>query len=99
MKRIQTPMSKILTKKYIEFYCKAREKGIGAVEAPLKAKYDLQGLVIDYMVKYTHDISIIATAYENVKLDHSLTEKASIAYDLKSCSKEVREKYAPLLTL
>jgi hypothetical protein len=98
MKRIQTPMSKILSKKYIEFYCHAREKGLEAVEALLKAKYDLQGLVIDYMIQYPNDISIIGIAYENVKMDNTLPNKASIAYDLKSCSKEVREKYTPLLT-
>ena len=95
--RIKTPMSKKMSAKYIEFYCNARENDYGFEVSRAKAWQDFQSYVIDKMIATPALINVIATAYDNVKQDKSLHQKALITYDLSTCSEDVKNKYLPQL--
>ena len=90
-------MSKTLKAKYIELYCNARENDYGFEVARAKAWQDFQSYVIDKMVATPALISVIATAFDNVKQDKTLHSKALITYDLSLCSDDVKNKYLPQL--
>lgn len=97
MKHIQTPMSRVLGRKYIEIYLEQRAKGYNGEMAHFKTQYRLQEAVIGLMVDMPKEISIIAKAYENIKHDTTLKEKAQITYDLSLCNEDIKAKYLPLV--
>lgn len=95
--RITTPMTKVLTEKYIAFYCSLRKSGEAAPPSLALAKVKLQEFIIQLMIENPHGIGEIGTAYENVKQDDSLKERAIIIYDLSLCDESIKAKYMPLL--
>jgi hypothetical protein len=95
--RINTPITKVLTEEYIRIYCREREQGTAANLSFGRAKFILQEFIIQYMVENPKRISEINTAYENIKADDSLRERAQIIYDLSTCEEEIKAKYMPLL--
>lgn len=95
--RITTPMTKVLSEKYIEFYCSLRGKGDHTPSALGLAKVMLQEYIIQLMIENPHGIGEIGTAYDNIKLDDTLRERAIIIYDLTQCDESIKSKYMPLL--
>jgi hypothetical protein len=96
--RITTPMTKILSEKYIAYYCSLREKGEAPPRSLSRARSILQEYVIQLMIENPKGIGEIGTAYENIKLDDTLRERAIIIYDLSQCEDSIKNKYMPLLS-
>jgi hypothetical protein len=96
--RIPTPMTKILADQYIAFYCSEKEKGSATPSALTRARFLLQEFIIQFMIKNPSKISEIETAYQNIKEDDSLREKAIIIFDLNQCDESVKSKYMPLFS-
>lgn len=97
MQRIKPPMSKILFKKYITIYERQRKEGYTGESAHFKTLFNLQEVVINYMVLYPKEINVIASAFENIKSDPSIKEKAQIYFDLGHCDDKIKAKYMPLV--
>jgi len=99
MDKLTPPMATILSKKFIEIY--GHYAGLDYSREILihKTMYKLQDLVIRYMIERPHEINIISAAYESLKHDTTLHEKAIIAFDLSKCDESVRAKYLPLVRL
>jgi hypothetical protein len=99
MIRLKTPMYKELSDKYIKIYCKVRDMDYNGEQARLVTKIYFQDLIIDYMMNNPEDFGIIASAYESIKEDNSLSELAMVHYDLMKCSSDIRAKYMPMLQI
>jgi hypothetical protein len=91
--RLKTPMYKVLAEKYIQLYIRTRNEGYHGEQARLITKIHFQDFIISYMQDNPADASVIITAYENIKCDGSLQEKANIKYDLDKCSDMIKSKY------
>lgn len=96
VKKIQTPMMKELSNRYIDLYVQFRNEGSSAEIAYYQTKYKMQEIVIDLMMDLPEQIGIIGVAYEDIKRSsHSLIEKANIRFSLNSCSHDLKTKYMP----
>ena len=95
--KLTPPMAKILNKKFIEIYGHYAGLGYSREIVIHKTMYRVQEIVIQYMIEQPHEINIISAAYENLKHDTTLHEKAIIAFDLSKCDEKVRAKYSPLV--
>ena len=94
---MQETVRKLLGETYIQLYREEREKGFTVEVATFKARFQLQENVIGLMSKHPHEVGIIAKAYEKIKTDTTIQEKAQILYDIRNCTEEVKAKYMPML--
>jgi hypothetical protein len=78
---MQTPMSKQLESKFISLFCAYKNEGLGTIEARFKTHYKMQDYIINEIKKTPANAGILITAYEQIKLNKSLLEKAQITYD------------------
>jgi hypothetical protein len=88
---------KMLSNMYIDLYVSFKNEGSSNESAYYQTKYKMQEVIIDLMVDLPGEIGIIGAAYEDIKRSsNSLIEKASIRFDLTSCSQDVQSKYMSL---
>ena len=97
VEKIKPPMQKVLAKQFIELYCKFKENNYPRELVVFKTMYKLQEIVISYIAENPHQANIIITAYESIKHDTSLHEKALTAFELSKCPFDVKEKYMHLV--
>jgi hypothetical protein len=90
-------MKKILAEKYVDFYIDYLKEGFHGEIAMFKARLKLQEVVIGYMVSKPSEINIIQSAYELLKNDSTIQEKAQTKYELLKCDPKIYEKYAHLV--
>jgi hypothetical protein len=95
--RLKTPMTKKLELKYINLFCEARNEGYNVEIAFAKAHQYFLSHVVDLLLAKPNDTGIIGVAYDNIKFDKSLQEKALNFYALTKCKEDVKNKYMPLL--
>jgi|SRR4051794_33799765 hypothetical protein len=95
IKRLRTPMTQVLSKRYIDIYSLVR-KSYHEPVARMVTKIKLQDEVINLM-RDAETSSVVITAYQNVRDDDTLHERAMIMFDLQSCSDEIKAKYTPLI--
>jgi hypothetical protein len=90
-------MSKILQNKFIEIYGQYAARGYARDIIVFKTMYKLQEMIIKYMLEKPDEINIIAAAFEQIKHDPNLHERAVIAYDLTKCDDKIKAKYMSLV--
>lgn len=94
--RLKTPMTKQLELKYIDLFCEARNEYSVEI-AFAKAWQSFLSYVVDLLLDNPNDTGIIGVAYDNIKRDKSLHEKALNVYGLSKCNEEIKNKYLPLI--
>jgi len=97
VEKIKPPMQKVLAKEFIKIYCSYKNNNYPREMIVFKTMYKLQEMVIAFIKENPHQATIIATAYDYIKHDTTLHEKALTTYELSKCSHEVKEKYMHLV--
>lgn len=84
--------------KFIDFYMTNMKEGYEGIESLRRTNYDLQEFVITSMYLMPHNIEELYIAFNEVRSNKELIEKAQIFYSLEN-NEELLNKYMHLLTV
>lgn len=94
--RIKTQLTKEMELKYIDLFCEARHEYSVEI-AFAKAWQSFLSYVVDLLIENPTNTGVIGVAYDNIKHDTALHEKALNIYGLSKCNEEIQRKYMPLI--